>query len=248
MFDLSGRVALVTGAGQGIGAGIARALAESGAAVLVNDLAADRAEAVAASLRDRGHWATPCAFDVTDPSAIGPAVRLAESAVGPVDVLVNNAGIPADGMQPRPFRETPPEEWRKLVELNLFGVLQCTRAVLDGMCERRFGRIVTIASEAGRMGLPIGVSLYGAAKAAAIGFMRHLAFEVGPFGVTANAVAVGAMDNIPEAFLKPLIAAHPTRRAGTPGDVGAAVTYLASPEAAWVTGQTLVVNGGYNAF
>jgi NAD(P)-dependent dehydrogenase (short-subunit alcohol dehydrogenase family) len=98
------------------------------------------------------------------------------------------------------------------------------------------------------MGLPIGVSLYGAAKAASIGFTRHLAFEVGPFGVTANAVAVGAMDNIPEPFLKPLIAAHPTRRAGTPGDVGAAVAYLASPEAAWVTGQTLVVNGGYNAF
>jgi NAD(P)-dependent dehydrogenase (short-subunit alcohol dehydrogenase family) len=248
MFDLTGRVALVTGAGQGVGAGIARSLAACGAAVLVNDVAAERAAATSASLRGGGARAVPCVFDVTDPAAIAPALRAAEAAIGPVDVLVNNAGIPADGMTPRPFRDTPPAEWRKLVELNLFGVLHCTRAVLDGMCERRFGRIVTISSEAGRMGLPIGVSLYGAAKAGALGFMRHLAFEVGPFGVTANSVAVGAMDNIPEPFLRPLIAAHPTRRAGSPGDVGAAVAWLASPEAAWVTGQTLVVNGGYTAF
>jgi NAD(P)-dependent dehydrogenase (short-subunit alcohol dehydrogenase family) len=98
------------------------------------------------------------------------------------------------------------------------------------------------------MGLPIGVSLYGAAKAAAIAFTRHLAFEVGPSGVTANCVALGAMDNIPERFLRPLLAAHPTRRAGTPADAGAAVAYLASAEAAWVTGQVLVVNGGSTAF
>jgi NAD(P)-dependent dehydrogenase (short-subunit alcohol dehydrogenase family) len=214
----------------------------------VNDLAAERAEASAASLRATGAKAAPCVFDVTDPAAIAAALRAGQAAIGPVDVLVNNAGIPADGMAPRPFRDTDPAEWRKLVELNLFGVLHCTRAVLDGMCERRFGRVVTISSEAGRMGLPIGVSLYGAAKSAALGFTRHLAFEVGPFGVTANAVAVGAMNNIPEAFVKPLIAGHPTRRVGTPDDVGAAVAYLASNEASWVTGQTLVVNGGYAAF
>jgi NAD(P)-dependent dehydrogenase (short-subunit alcohol dehydrogenase family) len=248
MFELSGRVALVTGAGQGVGAGIARTLAAGGAAVIVNDLAWERAEATAAGLRAGGANAVRCVFDVTDPVALEPALRAAEAAVGPVDVLVNNAGIPGDGMQPRPFRDTPPAEWRKLVDLNLFGVLNCTRAVLDGMCERRFGRVVTIASEAGRMGLPIGVSLYGAAKAAGIAFMRHLAFEVGPFGVTANSVALGAMDNIPAPFLEPLLRAHPTRRAGTPADAGAAVAWLASNEAAWVTGQTLVVNGGYTAF
>ncbi len=248
MFDLTGRVALVTGAGQGMGVGIARELAGAGAAVLVNDLAPERAERTAAALRAAGGRARACAFDVTDPVALEAALRPGEAELGRVDVLVNNAGIPAGGMAPRPFLAMEPAEWRRSVDLNLYGVLHCIRAVLPAMCERRFGRIVTIASEAGRMGLPIGVSLYGAAKAAAIGFTRHLAFEVGPSGVTANCVALGAMDNIPEPFLRPLLASHPTRRAGTADDVGAAVVYLASAEASWVTGQTLVVNGGANAF
>jgi 3-oxoacyl-[acyl-carrier protein] reductase len=248
MFDLRGRVALVTGAGQGMGAGIARALAGSGASVLVNDVAAERAERTAEALRAEGRRARACVFDVTDPAALEAALRAGEAELGRVDVLVNNAGIPAGGMAPRPFLDMDPAEWRRYVDLNLYGVLHCIRAVLPGMCERRFGRIVTVASEAGRMGLPIGVSLYGAAKAAAIGFTRHLAFEVGPSGVTTNCVALGAMDNIPEPFLRPLLASHPTRRAGTPADAGAAVVYLASDEAAWVTGQTLVVNGGANAF
>jgi 3-oxoacyl-[acyl-carrier protein] reductase len=248
MFDLAGRVALVTGAGRGVGAGIARALAERGAALLVNDLDAARAEALAAELRAAGGPALACPFDVCDPAALRAALRPREAELGPVDVLVGNAGIPAEGMQPRPFLETEPDEWRRYVDLNLYGVLHGVRAVLPGMCERGFGRIVTIASEAGRMGLPIGVSLYGAAKAAAIGFTRHLAQEVGPRGVTVNCVALGAMDNIPEPFLRPLVAGIPARRAGSPADAGAAVVYLASREAGWVTGQTLVVNGGSSAF
>jgi NAD(P)-dependent dehydrogenase (short-subunit alcohol dehydrogenase family) len=248
LFRLDGKVALVTGAGRGVGAGIARTLAERGAALLVNDREGSRAEALAAALRREGHRARGCAFDVTDPAELEAALRSGEAAFGPVDVLVNNAGIPAEGMQPRPFRDTDRAEWQRYVDLNLYGVLHCTRAVLDGMCARRFGRVVTVSSEAGRMGLPIGVALYGASKAAAVAFTRHLAFEVGPLGVTANCVSLGAMDNIPEPFLKPLLAAHPTRRAGTPADAGAAVAYLASPDAGWVTGQVLVVNGGYSAF
>jgi NAD(P)-dependent dehydrogenase (short-subunit alcohol dehydrogenase family) len=245
MFDLSGRVALVTGAGQGVGAGIARALARQGAAVLVNDLHPDRAETIAAEIAQDGGRAAPCPFDVTDPAAIDRALRAGTAALGPVDVLVNNAGIPADGMQLKPFREMDPAEWRVFVDLNLYGVLLCTRAVLDGMCERRFGRIVTISSEAGRLGVPMGVSIYGAAKAGSVAFMRHLAMEVGRFGVTANSLSLGIMDNVPEALQSALAAQHPMRRGGTPDDVAAAVVYLASNEAAWVTGQVLPVNGGF---
>lgn len=239
-FDLTGRTALVTGAGQGVGVGIARALARQGATVLVNDLHGDRAEATAASIRAGGVPAEPCVFDVTDADAVQRALQSRA-----IDIVVNNAGIPAQGMQLRPFREMQPAEWRVLVDLNLYGVLHVTRAVLDGMCERRFGRIVTISSEAGRLGLPIGVSLYGAAKAAAVAFTRHLAMEVAAFGVTANCLSLGAMDNIPEPMRSAVAQQIPTRRVGTPDDVGAAVVYLASNEAAWVTGQLLPVNGGF---
>jgi len=239
MFDLAGRVALVTGAGQNVGAGIARALARQGAAVLVNDLHGERAEATVTAIRAAAGSAEPCVFDVTDADAVRRAI-----GARAIDVVVHNAGVP-DGMALRPFREMDPTEWHRYVDLNLYGVLHVTRAVLDGMCERGFGRIVTISSEAGRVGVAFGVSLYGAAKAAAVSFTRHLAMEVGPFGVTANCLSLGLMDNVPEAMRNALAAQHPTRRVGTPDDVGAAVVYLASNEASWVTGQLLPVNGGF---
>jgi NAD(P)-dependent dehydrogenase (short-subunit alcohol dehydrogenase family) len=138
-----------------------------------------------------------------------------------------------------------PDEWSRYVDLNLYGVLHCTRAVLDGMCERGFGRVVTISSGAGQVGLPIGVSLYGAGKGGAISFMRHLAMEVARQGVTANTLALGLMDNQQDtASVAPLAATVPVGRLGSPEDVGAAVAFLASDEAAWITGQTLGVNGG----
>jgi NAD(P)-dependent dehydrogenase (short-subunit alcohol dehydrogenase family) len=244
MFDLSGRVALVTGAGQNVGAGIARALADRGAAVAVNDLHAERAERIAKAIEASGGRSVAAPFDVTSLEATQKGVAAAKAALGPIDVLVNNAGVP-DGMGLTRFRDYDPAQWARMIDLNLYGVLHCTRAVVDDMCARGWGRIVTISSGAGQVGLPIGVSLYGAGKGGAIAFMRHLAIELARSGVTANTLALGLMSNAGDAAGTQAIAAQvPVGRLGTPEDVGAAVVYLASPEASWVTGQTIGLNGG----
>jgi len=235
-FDLSGRRALVTGGGQGVGEGIVRALAAHGAAVTVNDLHADRAAAVADSVPG----ATVAAFDVTDGAAVAEGV----AAVGPVDILVNNAGVP-EGMGVGPFAEMDPAEWAKYVDLNLYGVLHCCHAVLGGMRERGWGRIVTISSGAGVTGINLGVSLYGAGKGGAIAFMRHLAVENAPAGITANTLALGLMDNKANRDVTEHLARRvPVGRLGQPDDVGAAVVYLASDEAGWLTAQTINLDGG----
>jgi len=235
-FDLSGRQALVTGGGQGVGEGIVRALAAHGAAVAVNDLHADRAAAVA----DTVPGATVAAFDVTD----GEAVAAGVAAVGPIDILVNNAGVP-EGMGVGPFADMDPGEWAKYVDLNLYGVLHCCHAVLGGMRERGWGRIVTISSGAGVTGINLGVSLYGASKGGAIAFMRHLAIENARAGVTANCLALGLMDNKQNREVTEHLARSvPVGRLGQPDDVGAAVVYLASEEAAWLTAQTINLDGG----
>ena len=243
MFRLDGKTALITGAGRGVGLGIARALAGQGARVIVNDIDGARAEAAAAQLRGEGFDAIGAAFDVTAVAAVEAAV----AGLGRIDILVNNAGNAGDApMQQMAFREMSPADWDRFIAINLKGVLNCTHAVLPGMCERGWGRVITISSEAGRMGLNIGVSLYGAAKAGAAHFMRHLSQEVSRQGVTANAISVGLMNNVPPEFTDRAIAGIPVGRLGTPADIGAGVVYLASEEASWVTGATLAINGGNN--
>ena len=249
MFDLTGRVALVTGAGQGMGVGITRALAGQGAHVAVNDLDPVKAEAAAAELVAAGFTAVAAPFDVTDAVAVTDAVGRIETELGQgVDILVNNAGVPL-GMELRPFRQLDPADWQRYIDLNVYGSLNVIHAVIDGMCDRGWGRVVQISSGAGRTGIAFGISLYGASKSGIEGFIRHLSQEVARSGVTANSLALGLMANaVPGDDSSPavesLARSVPVGRLGTPADVGAAVTFLASDEAAWLTGQTIDLNGG----
>ncbi len=244
MFELTGKIALVTGAGQGVGAGIATVLARQGASVAVNDLYEDRAKATVEEIEGAGGKAVAVPFDVTDRDAVSKAVATIQDELGPVDILVNNAGVPV-GMGMAPFREMDPEEWNKYVDINLYGVLNCTKAVIDGMCERGWGRVITISSGAGERGLNIGVSLYAAGKGGGISFMRHLAMEVAGTGVTANTLSLGMINTgFDKSAVQQLAASIPLKRLGEPEEVGAAVAYLASEEAGYITGQTIGFNGG----
>ena len=236
-FDLTGRVALVTGAGQGVGAGIAEALSASGAAVAVDDIDARKAEAVAARLPGRSTWV---AADVTDEEAVTRMVADVEGALGPVDILVNNAGVGAYG----PVTDTPVEDFERLMRVNYFSAVYATKAVLTSMVGRGRGHVVNLASVAGRFGAPLEAA-YSASKFAMVGFTEALAFEVGPqgVGVTVNCLSLGTIfrEGVDE---ERLARRYPVGRLGRPADVAAAAVYLASEEAAWVTGQTLPVNGG----
>ena len=241
MFQLQGKTALVTGSGRGMGLGIARGLAQQGAAVLVNDLFPERAREASATLQEEGLDATPLPFDVTDTGA----VRSAITAAGAVDILVCNAGIPGhEGMELAMFMDQEPEDWRPMVDLNLYGTLHCVHAALPGMRERGWGRVIMVSSDAGRVGSGIGCSIYGACKAAAVQLMRILSQEVAAFGITCNAIALGPMNNLPEEIAAPVARGVPIPRLGTPEDAAAAIVYLASEESNWVTGQLLPVNGG----
>ena len=241
VFDLSGRVALVTGAGQNVGAGIARALAAQGATVVVNDAVAERAVAVANEI---GASAAP--FDVTDFEAVAAGVRHVADTIGHIDILVNNAGNGGiGGLVPTKFRDLDPAAWDGPVKVNLYGVLNCCKAVIDHMCEQGWGRIITIGSGAGTSGVSIGVSAYSAGKGGGIAFTRSLALEVARTGVTANSLALGVMPVANRTSATTALAESiPVGRIGTPSDAGYACVWLASNEAGWVTGQTIHINGG----
>ena len=243
LFDLSGRVALVTGAGQGMGLGIVRALATQGARVLLNDYHAERAERAAAALRGQGLEVSAAPGDITAAGIPDSLAAKARELYGDIDVLVNNAGVPL-GMSTslRTFEHLGSADFERQLDLNFRAVVNLCRVVLPAMRQRKFGRIVTISSESWRLGQSMGLTDYAAAKAATIGFMRNLCKEVGPDGVTVNVLSLGAMNNYGYDDIARKVTA--VGRAGTPEDVGAAVAYLVANEASWMTGQMIPLNGG----
>lgn len=246
MRGLDGKTVLVTGGANGIGRAICTRLAEEGAGVAVVDLDADGAEATAQALRDAGGRACAAGADIRDTAAVEAALTGAVAALGPLDGLVNNAGWD----QAAPFLETDAELWRKVIDINYFGPLNVTKVVLSHMVENGNGRIVSIASDAGRVGSS-GEAVYAGCKAGVIAFMKSVAREVAKKGVTLNAVCPGPTDtNLFRSFdasgkLAPALErAIPMGRLGQPDDVPGVVTFLLSSDAAFITGQTISVSGG----
>jgi 3-oxoacyl-[acyl-carrier protein] reductase len=247
MFELNGKVALVTGAGQRIGRGVAETLARQSATLVVNDLLPDLAQEVADGIVQAGGKALAQAFDVTDLEAVKAGVATAVAKVGPIDILVNNAGN--GGARPLAhshFIDMDPADWRAPVEVNLFGVMNCIHAVLRPMVDRGWGRIITISSYAGTHGNTGGLSHYAAGKGGGLSFMRHVAMETAPKGVTANTIALGLVRKGDDPRFNALTKMIPVRRRGNPDDVAALCVYLAAEESGWLTGQTIQLNGGVN--
>jgi 3-oxoacyl-[acyl-carrier protein] reductase len=241
MFRLDGKIALVTGATGGIGEAIARALHAQGATVAISGRREAELARVAASLGERVH-VFPA--DLADPDAPAQLVEAVEAAAGQLDILVNNAGFTRDMLALR----MGDADWSAVLEVDLTAPFRLARAALRGMLKRRSGRIISIASIVGVTG-NAGQANYAAAKAGLIGMSKSLAQEVAPRGVTVNVIAPGFVksamtDALPEATRQALLGRIPLGRMGTPEDVAAAAVYLASDEAAWVTGATLHVNGG----
>ncbi|BBY75279.1 glucose 1-dehydrogenase [Mycolicibacterium parafortuitum] len=250
---MTSRRVLITGAGQGVGRGLALAFGRSGAEVLVNDLHRERSDEVADEIRAAGGSAVSTPFDVCDYGSVVSAL----ADTGPVDVLVNNAGnAGADGFGGRAkFADTDPGDWEPFLRVNLYGVLHCTRAVLPSMIANSWGRILTIVSDAGRTGDP-GGAVYGAAKAGAAGLTRSLALENGRHNITANNISLGTMrtpmteplwaEHADSPQAKEILRNYAVRRPGVPEDVTELALLLAGDQGSWITGQTICVNGGYS--
>ncbi len=241
MFRLDGKTALVTGASGGLGDAIARILHAQGARVALSGTRTDALDALAAELGEGAH---ACPADLRDPAAADALVAAAEAACGPVDILVNNAGLTRDMLALR----MKDADWQLVLDVDLSAPFRLARAALRGMVRRRGGRIIGIGSIVGHTGNP-GQANYAAAKAGLAGMTKALAQEVGSRGVTVNLVAPGFIetpmtDALSAEQRAKLTGAIPLGRMGRPADVAAAVLYLASEEAAWVTGATLHVNGG----
>jgi 3-oxoacyl-[acyl-carrier protein] reductase len=236
-------VAIVTGASRGIGRAVARTLASAGASVVAGARGENAAEVVT-EITAAGGKAIAVALDVTDGASITAAVAQASSTFGKVDILINNAGITRDTLMLRMKRE----DWDAVIATNLTGAFTCTQAVLKGMVKQRYGRIVTISSVVGQSG-NAGQANYAASKAGLIGFSKALAREVASRNITVNVVAPGLIDTdmtraITDAAHQDWAASIPLGRLGTPDDIAAAVCFLASDAASYITGHVLAVNGG----
>ena len=241
---LEHQVALVTGAASGIGRATAQALAGAGAHVIVADIDAAGGEASAAAIRAQGRQAAFMPVDMTDTASITALADAAQAAHGPIDVLVNAAGWGRTA----PFVEGMPAFWERLIALNLVGPMTLAKALLPGMMERARGRIVNIASDAGRVG-SLGETVYAGAKGGLIAFTKSLARETARYRINVNCVCPGPTDTplmaaVPDKVKEALIKAIPLRRLGQPEEVAEAVLFFAGPGAAYITGQVLSVSGG----
>src|SRR5579859_739293 len=249
-FDLTGRVAIVTGGGRGLGAVMVMGLAQAGAKVAVIGRRIEACTEVAGQIRDAGGQAFPAAADVTKPESVHAAFEQVVQAFGPVDILVNNAGISPFNA---PLDQTRLAGWSKVLETNLTGALICTQAVIGSMQERRRGKIINIASAAGAVSTP-GIGAYGVSKAGLIHLTRQLAAEQGSYNIQVNAIAPGYMDvgvsetiQNQEAFFAYVTEHTPMRRIGKANELIGAVILLASDASSYITGQTLFIDGGFLA-
>ena len=250
MNRLAGKVAVITGGGGGIGGATSRRFVEEGAKVAVLDKNAAAAQTIADELTDAGGQSLALGIDVTDLEGLKQGLLEIEKVLGGVDILVNNAGWDLF----RPFLKTDPEFWRKIIDINLIGALNMHHVVLPGMVERSYGRVVSVSSDAGRVGSS-GESVYAACKAGLIGFARTLAREHARHGITFNVVCPGPTDTAlfagyaegagdPEKLRQAMQRAIPMGRIGKPEDLPGAICFLASDDAAYVTGQVISVSGG----
>lgn len=241
---LSGKVALVTGSTRGLGRAMAERLAAEGASVAVTGRDGRRAQEVAEQLVAQGHQAIGLALEVSDAASVANALNEIEERLGPVDILVNNAGINRDMLLVRMDEEA----WEEVMRVNVTGAYRLAKGVLRGMMKRRWGRIINVSSVVGLIGNP-GQTNYGASKAALIGFTKSLAREVASRGITVNAVAPGFIqsdmtDALSAEQKERLAEKIPMGRIGRPEEVASCVAFLASDDAAYITGHTLVVDGG----
>lgn len=244
--ELTGRMALVTGGGRGIGRALALALVEAGADVAVADVDLPAAEAVVAEIAASGHRGLAVETDVTSMPAVEAMVQTIVETLGGLHILVNNAGI----FPITPVARITEEEWDRVMAINLKGVFLCSQAALGPMRQAGGGRIINVASVSGLVGA-VGLAHYAASKAGVIGFTKSLAREVAPMGITVNAIAPGIIETetashtFPEGALQAYQAQVPLRRLGRPEDLTALVVFLASSAASYVTGQVYAVDGGY---
>lgn len=244
MTTLDGEIALVTGASRGIGQAIARELGRRGATVIGTATTEAGAEAITRSLREHEIKGHGLRLDVTEPASIEATLKAMTQEFGPPSILVNNAGVARDNLLLR----MKDEEWAAILDANLTSVYRMSKAVLRGMMKAQRGRIISITSIVGATGNPGQVN-YAAAKAGIVGFTKSLAREIGSRNITVNTVAPGAIAtdmtrDMPDAQRQALLASIPLQRLGEPQDIANAVAFLASPEAAYITGETLHVNGG----
>jgi 3-oxoacyl-[acyl-carrier protein] reductase len=241
MFDLTGKCALVTGASGGIGAAVATRLHEAGASVGLSGTREGPLNELAAALGERAH-VLPC--NLGDAEAVNALPKQAAEAMGAVDILVNNAGVTRDNL----FMRMSDEEWAQVIEINLTASMRLCRGVLRGMMKARWGRIVNVTSVVGATGNP-GQGNYAASKAGLVGMSKSLAYEVASRGITVNCIAPGFIetamtDKLTDEQKEKILGQIPAGRMGAPDEIAAAALYLASAEAAYVTGTTLHVNGG----